>query len=1212
MSASAQAPIAKFGASPATSCSPALVQFTDSSTNNPTSWSWNLGNGTTSILQNPSTTYNTPGTYTVSLTVSNASGSNTKTITGYITILPAPTISFSATDTSVGCGTKIAQFTNTSSLGVAGAGSYYWDFGDGTNSSAVSPTHTFSTTGSYTVSLIVTNSAGCSKLLSKSQFVNVVPKTTANFTASNNNSCNAPVTVSFSNTSTGGTSYLWDLGDGSTSTATSPTHTYAAGGSYNVRLISMTPAGCSDTMTKSSFVNIGSLNASFTQSAASTCTRNAVSFTNTTTPGTGGCTWYFGDGTSSTAVNPTHAYSTPGTYTVKLIANYNSCRDTAVSTVTVSAGPTGSFSGSPIVSCSAPLNTTFSNNTSGATGYLWQFGDGSTSTATNPTHSYTANGVYSVALISTAANGCTDTFRRNGYITVQPISASINSNPLVGCAPATGTFSASVISVVPITSYAWTFGDGGTGTGQNVSHTYASAGTYTVRLVAMAAGGCTDTATRVVVVSTKPTAGFSASPTTACVNSLITFTNTSTNATAFSWIFGQGGGVASTATTPVFAYDDPGVYSVTLIASNNGCNDTLTRTNYITINGPKVDFSDSVDCANRKHVYFRDSSVDATGWAWDFGDGSPVDSSRNPQHTYANDGAYFVTLTGWSTTTGCIVTKTRRIEVWDPFLRFSESDTILCKGGVLNLVNVSNWPNATWSFGDGGTGIGRYVSHTYTTSGIYTLKAVFSDWQGCRDSLTKVNRIRVNSPTAAFSNTPMGGCGALSVTFTDQSTASPGSAITNRKWVFGDGTVLNTTATTVTHSYALGGNYTVKLIVTENGGCQDSVVKSNLILVNRPVAQFNSPNTLACLNKTVAFVNTSTSSSTATYAWSFGDGSTSTSVSPTHSYSASGTYNIQLIATDANGCKDTMTKATYINVAAISAAFSMSDSVGPCPPFTVNFSDSSSNAVSYNWSFGNSGSSSLANPSATFVTGGTFIVRLVTTNVNGCKDTATHSVFVGPAPSGTLTYTPVTGCSPLSITLSTTSANTSSLTFDFDNGTTQTTTASSVTYTYTTPGIYIPKVIFRNGTCATFLQGGDTIKNNQTFGGFTTSTLSGCVGTAVQFTDTSYAVPVAAINYQWDFGDGNSSVAASPSHTYTTAGTYIVRQIVGTSGGCSDTTLTTVVIHPLPVLSVANQTICGGGSAQLSVSGADSYSWSPATGLSCTSCANPVASPSST
>ena len=151
-----QAPVANFSANYTSSCNPLVVQFTDLSTNSPTSWSWNLGNSTTSTLQNPSTTYTTPGTYTVTLTVSNASGTNAKTITGYITILTSPVVSFAANDSTPGCGAKTVTFIDSSTLGSSGTGTYYWDFGDGSSSTAQNPTHTYTSVGAYSVSLTVT------------------------------------------------------------------------------------------------------------------------------------------------------------------------------------------------------------------------------------------------------------------------------------------------------------------------------------------------------------------------------------------------------------------------------------------------------------------------------------------------------------------------------------------------------------------------------------------------------------------------------------------------------------------------------------------------------------------------------------------------------------------------------------------------------------------------------------------------------------------------------------------------------------------------------------------------------------------------------------------------------------------------------------------------------------------------------------------------
>ena len=516
--ANAQAPVTNFSATPLTSCTPLIVMFTDLSTGNPTSWNWNLGNGTTSTLQNPSTTYTVAGTYTIMLTAYNASGSNTKTVTNYITVSPAPTVNFVATDSSAGCGVKTVTLTNLSNPNTAGTAIYYWDFGDGFTSSAQNPpAHTYTTTGIYNISLVVTNSMGCTKSLLKTGYINVLVKPVAGFTASNVSNCAAPITTTFTNTSTNAATYAWDFGDGGTSATASPTHTYTTAGSYTVRLIATSAGGCKDTTIQTALVNVGSLTAGFTSSVSTTCTRNPVSFTNTTVPGGGGSTWYFGDGTTSNQVNPVHAYAVSGTYTVKLVITYSNCSDSVTHTVTVLPGPSTSFTGTPLVTCSAPLTVTFSNSTSGATSSLWLFGDGGTSTSTSPSHTYTALGNYTVTLISTSANGCTDTVVKPGYVIVSAPTATLNTNPYLGCAPASASFTAIVNSVISVSSYAWTFGDGGTATGgPGATHYYATAGTFTVTVTMTTTTGCVFTATQTVITGAHTTPSFSGTPTTVC------------------------------------------------------------------------------------------------------------------------------------------------------------------------------------------------------------------------------------------------------------------------------------------------------------------------------------------------------------------------------------------------------------------------------------------------------------------------------------------------------------------------------------------------------------------------------------------------------------------------------------------------------------------------------------------------------------------------
>jgi PKD repeat protein len=700
-------------------CSPIVVQFTDLSTGNPTSWSWNLGNGTTSTLQNPSTVYVNPGSYTVTLTVSNGTSSNTKTATNYITVLPSPFVNFVVSDSTTACAPETVQFTNLSVSGSTGAATYLWDLGDGTTSANTNPTHTYSDPGNYTVTLVATNSNGCVSSLVKSQYVKTVLKPVANFTAVNNNSCSVPATVAFTNTSANGNSYFWNFGDGSTSTAANPTHTYAATGTYTVTLAAINALGCSDTLISSSFVNIGDLSTSFVPSATTTCTGNNISFTNTSVPGPGACTWHFGDGTTSTVTDPTHAYAAAGTYTVKLVVNYNNCSDSATGTITVNLGPADAFTANDTYNCSAPFTVQFTNATTGATGYLWEFGDGNTSTGTNPSNTYNATGNYNVTLIATAANGCTDTLTKPAYIKVNLPTASVIANPSQGCAPLTVSYTTALSPAVTPVSNSINFGDGtANATTASGSHIYVNPGTYVMTYTYTLPGGCTGTAQTTVIVSTPPVANFTLTPDTLCPGSSVTFTNTSTGATNYNWVFGDGG--SSQQTNPIYTYNYSGNYTVVLTASNNGCNTTLAK--QVVVNPPLANYYFTYNCANRLQVSFHDTSIGATSWLWSFGDGT-TSALQDPVHTFPSYATYSVVLTVTNSATGCSNSRTENIRLFaDPLTVFTVVNDTTCTGSGVSFTSISSTDIASiyfWTFGDGNASstANSATTHIYTTAG---------------------------------------------------------------------------------------------------------------------------------------------------------------------------------------------------------------------------------------------------------------------------------------------------------------------------------------------------------------------------------------------------------------------------------------------------------------------------------------------------------------
>ena len=1217
---------ANFNSNITSGCSPILVQFNDQSTGNPVNWSWNLGNGTISNLQNPSTTYLNPGTYNVTLTVTDAAN-NTSTFSNTITAIPSPIVNFVASDTIPQCAPKTIQFTDFTNLGASGAATYFWDFGDGNTSNLQNPIHTYTTPGNYNVTLSVTNSANCIKILTKNNYIKIVNKPNANFNAPNRNSCTLPLTVNFNNTSSGGaTTYFWDFGNGNTSVAVNPSTTYNAVGSYPVTLIA-TNGGCSDTETKTSYVNIGSLTASYTQSTTSICTGNNVTFTNTSQPGPGTSTWYFGDGTNAVSTNATHAYAAPGTYNVMLVVNFNNCSDTATSTVVVNQGPNPQFTANAQTSCSVPFTVNFTNTTVGAVSYVWNFGDGSpTVTTTNPSHTYTSFGNYTVTLTATAANGCSKTISMPNYISVYQAVMTVTANPPSGCAPATINFATSVNPNVPVTNYTWNFGDGSGAIvgGATMSHLYTTPGTYTISVSFTVGQGCTFTSNPITVdIGTKPTANFSATPTVICPGNLVSFTNTSAgpSATTYTWYFGDGSTQTTSATNVTHIYNAQGTYTVSLVANNNGCKDTLTLINLITVNFPSADFSVAYSCTNKLLVSFTDASVGSNAtslsWSWDFGDGSPISTVQNPTHTFPALGTYTVELTVVDAVTGCTSSRQRTITLFDITPQFAANDTEICRNETVffnaQIPNAQFVSSHNWYYGDGSSSLnsGAAASHVYTVNGNYTVTLITTDVRGCKDTFIRSNYISVYGPTANFTGTPLTGCVPLVVNFTSQSN-NGGNTIANYTWRFGDGITNSGNLPNISHSYNANGLYSVTLAVTDNLGCTDSLIRPNYVDAKKPNAAFTVADTFACPGAVVGFTNSS-SGTNLTYSWTFGDGGTSNVASPTHTYTSAGVYVVRLIVTDGGGCMDTAIR--NMHVTGINLSFTASDTFANCPPLTVNFTNTSSGTGNIVWTFGNGNSSSLNSPSTIYTVPGVYTVKLKAQNGTGCVDSITKTITV-LGPTGTFTYAPLSGCIPLTVNFSSVAVNTQSYVWDMDNGVTQTTSANTFSYTYTQPGIYVPRVILRDGSsCQVPIQGIDTVIVDRVQGDFTFNPTSLCQNGTVQFYDTVISSYKPVTTWNWTFGDGGTSTSHNPTHFYATPNTYTVTLVMGTAQGCKDTIIKTITVLPAPTVSAGNgQSLCQGQtlSAQLQATGASSYVWSPAGGLSCSTCPNPVASPSVT
>ena len=247
-------PTADFTVNTMHGCNSLSAFFTDISTGSPTSWSWNFGNGQTSVAQNPFIVYSSPGTYTVTLTVTNGLGNNSITKTNYIVVDPSSAANFGVSSNN-GCTPFPVTFTDLSGGASGTITNWSWDFGDGTTSNQQSPTHIYNIDSFYTVKLTIQNSIGCTDSVIMVNAVNVGAKPVPDFVTIHRDVC-ASVAVNFNNKTTGNyTSCLWYFGDGDTSTKVGPAHRYLDTGYMNVKLV-VYNFGCVDSLEQKAYVHI--------------------------------------------------------------------------------------------------------------------------------------------------------------------------------------------------------------------------------------------------------------------------------------------------------------------------------------------------------------------------------------------------------------------------------------------------------------------------------------------------------------------------------------------------------------------------------------------------------------------------------------------------------------------------------------------------------------------------------------------------------------------------------------------------------------------------------------------------------------------------------------------------------------------------------------------------------------------------------------------
>ncbi len=641
---------AAFSADTTEGITPHTIAFSNSSSGDYDTCSWDFGDGGRSSDCSASVNhaYTVGGVYTVSLTVSGNGGSSTKTQTGYITIHQATAVAFSATPTS-GPAPLSVTFSNQTTGEFA---SCAWDFGDTkTSNVCAGQTNTYNLPGLYSVKLSATGPGGADAL-TKTGYIQVGVPAVAAFSGSPTTGI-APKQITFSNASSGDyDTCAWDFGDGGTSSSCGPSvnHTYATRGLFPVSL-AITGIGGKSTKTQAAYITIYQPPAAdFSALPTAGPAPLLAQFTNLSSGDYDSCTWSFGDGGSSnTCVNPSHEYATPGTYQVSLTVSGAGgvATKTKAGYIVVGAPVTAGFSGRP-TGGTAPLQVTFTNLATGDyDSCLWDFGDSSSSTdCANPQHVYTVAGSYTVSLMISGAGG-SQTATKVDYIMVSEAgNANFSADPQQGTAPLVVNFSNS--SLGDFDSCQWDFGDGDTlQSCDNPAHTYTTPGTYSVSLAIDGPGGpASVTYSNLIAVYEAVAADFDADPKAGTGPLTVNFNNLSSgDYLTCAWDFGDGGS-SSNCDNPSHLYTADGTYTVSLQVNGPGGTGSKTRAGYINVAAAQVSFSATPRSGQLPLLVAFDnlSSGDYDSCLWDFGDGATSSDCENPSHTYTAPGSYTVEL----------------------------------------------------------------------------------------------------------------------------------------------------------------------------------------------------------------------------------------------------------------------------------------------------------------------------------------------------------------------------------------------------------------------------------------------------------------------------------------------------------------------------------------------------------------------------------------
>lgn len=886
-----------------------------------------------------------------------------------------------------GCAPLTIPFSYTSTKP---ATTFEWDFGDGNTSTDQYPTHTYTTPGIYEVQLILGSPQNCKPF--DTGYVKVYVfnglNPDANFTIDTTQVCNNGL-ITFTNTSLNGVNYSWNFGDGPTvnNNATTVTHNYASAGTFTVTLIADNPfCFLKDTIKKTVNISQGLVDAQFNV-VSPVCIGTTFNLNSTSTNATS-IQWILPNGTTSTS-NPTSYTPTgTGTFNIQLIAiNTTACnkRDTLIKPIIVLDTIHAAFSANTANVCTTG-GVVFTNSSTNATSYVWNFGDGQTSTDVSPSHAYSTGGTYTVSLYASNSTMCNspDTFKLS--ITVP---ATVNADYSVIGTSCLGDVITLTNTSQNAVSFKWILPDLTESTTNVLSYTVVGSGTQRILLVATNPNTCNKNDTTFYEFTVGETIDIQGTVSTAnvCTTGSVSFNNTSTHlpGNMYFWDFGDGYTFnPAPLGTVTHNYANAGTYDVMLIGINGtACNSPDTfKTTIVVPKTVSASFTSlNASCQNAP-IVFNSTSTNADSVRWFFPGGVQY-VGNTATHVFNNTGTFTISLVAYNANT-CNKTDTFILDIFiRPLLTvdFSFAFSGPCQSTLVDFTNTgSKGLSYNWDFGDGTSSSAENPQHNYAGVGNYNVLFTVTDSNACPTSATTnkpVNILNAALIVADFSHSASPVCLGSSFAFTNSSQ----NAVSYR-WFFGDGD--SSQATNPTHTYLQVGQYTVVLIATNSCGISDTTEKT-VEVIQIIVQASGSIVGGGCSPAT--FTTTNTSQNATQYLWIFPDGSTSTEATPIITLVETGNFQITLIASNPAACSISDTLIFNVTVASTPLAnFEFSPDF-PARGDSILFTNLSVQADSFYWSFGDQTFSTLKNPGHSYATKGLYTICLTAVNKStGCSD----------------------------------------------------------------------------------------------------------------------------------------------------------------------------------------------------------------------------------